>query len=540
MATRRLSALAIALILGLGLSTQGALPAIGCSCMMPDPYRGLVEADGAFVGTLIAVDRETGPIFDSSTLIDFEFEVEAALKGDIGETIVVKSAADGASCGFEMPVGERVGILLDRTGGKWEGNLCWTLDADALLAAVEGPPAPVTGSPPHVVASVSMGEAGLVALNREGDIVGYGRGLPPWLMSVCPGGERFMGTASDGSVQFWSFTDLEVVGAVPIGQETSNGVYNLVCTGEEEFFLLSGGGTGDIPDMSLLHYVAGAGGLISENVQSIVPTKTGLLAIGGDGVVHQVDTTTGDLDPVTEPLGDIRGQTAALALSPDEQHLALATVDWTRDPYVAGIAVADLTTGAWAEMPVDCDVYPIWLDGEQLTFQDSCVSEEFLVYTSDLELIGPGENPWPLAYGPPTIDETGTRFLPAEYGVDLLEPGSETAIRWARLPTYPNQVIVVPEDIRDSWTGSGFIPAPPAEIPPVTFNEPFVEPLPIEIVAPADDGRVLPLILGSALVTGVLWLILRRPGPHAPPDRAQAGSGDAVGVDGLEPPTSSL
>jgi hypothetical protein len=119
-AFRRAYVLVIALMLGLGLVFQGALPARSCTCMQPDPYAGLVEADGAFVGALVDVDGHLGPVFDSGTLIDYEFEVETAVKGDIRDTIVVKSAADGASCGLEMPVGARVGILLDRVGDQWE------------------------------------------------------------------------------------------------------------------------------------------------------------------------------------------------------------------------------------------------------------------------------------------------------------------------------------------------------------------------------------------------------------------------------------
>jgi hypothetical protein len=479
--------------------------------MQPDPYRGLVEADGAFVGALASVDRDLGPVYDSSTLVDFEFEVETALKGDIGQTIVVKSAVDGASCGFEMPLGARVGILLDRVGNQWEGNLCWTLDADALLAAAEGPPAPVSGSPPHLVASVSMGEAGLVALNRAGEIVGYGRGQPPGLLSVCPDGKEFIGHAGGNQVRTWSFSSLEEVGSVEVGPDDFYGFYSLICTGEGEFFVLTGDGAGNIPHMSLSHYVSGEGELVSEEMTNMVPTKTGLLAIGGDGVVHRVDTMTGDLQALTDPLGDIRGQTAAIALSPDEEHLAVATVDWTLEPILARMAVADLTYGAWARMPVGCDVYPAWLDDSRLTFLESCVSEEYVVYTPDLQLIGPSEEPWPVGYVTTAVDETGTRFLSAQYGVDVLEAGSESSVPWARLPTHPNQLIVVPETAREMWTGSDFMPAPPAEVPLVPFDGPVpVDPVTIE---PESGGSESPWLmgLGSAVVAGVFWLLLRRP-----------------------------
>lgn len=101
-----------------------------------------------------------------------------------------------------------MGSLLDRVGDQWEGNLCWTLDADILLAAAEGPPAPVSGSPLQLVASVSLGGAGLVALNRDGEILGYGRGQPPGQLSVCPEGQEFIGHAGGNQVRTWSFASL--------------------------------------------------------------------------------------------------------------------------------------------------------------------------------------------------------------------------------------------------------------------------------------------------------------------------------------------
>lgn len=98
MAIRRLKALVVVVLLTLGVVVQGALPAHGCTCMMPDPFGGLAEADGAFVGTLVEVDRSLSGITETGQVIDFRFEVEATLKGEIGDAVLVKSAASGASC----------------------------------------------------------------------------------------------------------------------------------------------------------------------------------------------------------------------------------------------------------------------------------------------------------------------------------------------------------------------------------------------------------------------------------------------------------
>ena len=102
--------------------------------MQPDPYAGLVEANGAFVGALVEVDRNLGPVYDSSTQVDYEFEVEAALKGDIRDTIVVKSAVDGASCGFER-----------RSGSGW--GSCWIALATIGRETSAGPSTPTPSLP---------------------------------------------------------------------------------------------------------------------------------------------------------------------------------------------------------------------------------------------------------------------------------------------------------------------------------------------------------------------------------------------------------
>jgi hypothetical protein len=57
---------------------------------------------------------------------------------------VVRSNADGASCGLEVSVGKRIGLFLSREGDVWVSGLCSQVGANELLAAAG------SGRPPVV------------------------------------------------------------------------------------------------------------------------------------------------------------------------------------------------------------------------------------------------------------------------------------------------------------------------------------------------------------------------------------------------------
>ena len=100
--------------------------ALACTCAPVDLVRDLPTADGAFVGTLLErEDREA-----TSTLL---FRVEQVYKGDISNRVEVETARGGAACGIEAPVGERIGLLLERAGGVWSSSLCSQVDPATFL-----------------------------------------------------------------------------------------------------------------------------------------------------------------------------------------------------------------------------------------------------------------------------------------------------------------------------------------------------------------------------------------------------------------------
>ena len=507
MAVRKLNALVLVVFLALGLVIQGALPAHGCSCMMPDPFGGLAEADGAFVGTLAEVDRGVAPITNSGEMIDFRFEVEATLKGDIGDVVVVKSASDGAACGIELPVGERAGFLLTQDGGEWQGNLCWTLDADVLLAAANGLPEPVQGTPPHLIVSADMGEAGLIAVDRQGQIVGYGEGPPPWMVSACPDNETFIGTSTDTTVQVWSYTNLAVVGEYQLDAQDAPWISNLVCVGPGGNPFLAISVLSGVEKSSLIRVADGITEVLAEDIETLIDTALGPVAIGSDGTLFGVDPETGSLDELVASVGDLKGQIASTALSPDGSHLALSAVNWNATPLAARVIVFDIASRVYAETEFTCDVYPVWLDDEQISIWDTCSSSVGSIYNTELELIGQDRGP-DYASAWKITDESGAVFYPDQLGITVIEPGAETGTAFGQLPGFPSAAVLVPEEARAFWEGSDFVPSPIVEgVTPVEAPPPGEFP-PIPTTT---DSPIWLIVVGAVMVGGVLWLLVRKP-----------------------------
>lgn len=130
------SVLAVLLAAG-GLLVVEAGPALACSCRAGVPVgEALSEHDGAFVGVFTGqVDpMRPGDEISSARPVLNHFTVERSVKGDIGERVEVQAAASGASCGLELEVGQRTGLLLRGEPGSWTSGLCSQLEPQALLA----------------------------------------------------------------------------------------------------------------------------------------------------------------------------------------------------------------------------------------------------------------------------------------------------------------------------------------------------------------------------------------------------------------------
>jgi LPXTG-motif cell wall-anchored protein len=97
------------------------------------------------------------------------FRVEQVYKGEINNRVEVETARDGSTCGLELAVGERVGLLLDRDGALWRTNLCSRVDPSDLLALtdVEDNALPRINWGGYVVGFLVLGLAGLLLWRRR-------------------------------------------------------------------------------------------------------------------------------------------------------------------------------------------------------------------------------------------------------------------------------------------------------------------------------------------------------------------------------------
>lgn len=146
-----------------------AADAHACTCAPVDLEQALPSADGAIIGTLLERrEPAPAPIQSSADPVTLVFRVEQVYKGDIDNRVEVVTARDGASCGLEVAVGERTGLLLDRDGDVWRSGLCSQVDpADFLaLTNVEDNTLPPVNWGGIVVGVLVLGLGGLVLLRR--------------------------------------------------------------------------------------------------------------------------------------------------------------------------------------------------------------------------------------------------------------------------------------------------------------------------------------------------------------------------------------
>ena len=168
----------------------GVQPARACSCAREDPRTVLARADAAFVGTLLE-RREGRPARSSADPVTLVFRVLESVKGRLGSTVEVVTAASGASCGVEARIGQTIGLFLERVGGVWQSNLCRQVSPSELRAAARPLPRPDGRGPVAFLVGGRFGPARTLALDAQGRTLAYGRGEGESLMvSVCPGGRR--------------------------------------------------------------------------------------------------------------------------------------------------------------------------------------------------------------------------------------------------------------------------------------------------------------------------------------------------------------
>ena len=228
---RRIPKIAVALAVTLSVFAFADGPAHACSCAIGDPRDALHASDAAFVGALVSKD-----VNDQKAI--YTFSVETSVKGDLGDSVDVESAAYGAACGFEVRVGRRIGILLRLQGdGDWAGGLCTQIDPGVLVAAGEPLPVPNGEGPIRMIVGGNFGEARVLALDGLGRTLGYGYGEGDVLaVAMCPGMERFVEAVSFdgvGSLSVRETSTLEIVRDVPLITGRFPSIHQVACLSED-------------------------------------------------------------------------------------------------------------------------------------------------------------------------------------------------------------------------------------------------------------------------------------------------------------------
>ena len=178
-------------VVALAAVAASAEPAGACSCVRQDPRTSLARSDAAFVGTLLERREGPGPIQSSADPVTLVFKVERAVKGRLPATIEVTTAADGASCGVEAKIGQRIGLFLARESGRWTSSLCAQLAPADLLAAARPLPRPNGKGPVALLVGGRFGSARTLALDARGRTLAYGAGAGETiLLAPCPGSTR--------------------------------------------------------------------------------------------------------------------------------------------------------------------------------------------------------------------------------------------------------------------------------------------------------------------------------------------------------------
>ncbi len=165
-----------------------AQPASACTCAQRDPVTMLNEADAAFVGRPIAHEiPNDGPVISSADPVVYTFEVERAVKGDIGDQVEVHSLRLGASCGIEFlsPTSNRSGITLHlNEDGTFSSGLCDMVDPDELLQYSQ-PMSPSPGRAPSDAESVPASDS--IDPVSSSDLADPGRGIPAFTIYIVLG-----------------------------------------------------------------------------------------------------------------------------------------------------------------------------------------------------------------------------------------------------------------------------------------------------------------------------------------------------------------
>jgi hypothetical protein len=538
----------VLLTLGLvaaGLTAPSLPHAVACSCDTSDTREVLPRADGAFVGTLLAIEElSTAERQSFPREVRYRLRVERALKGDIaGPEVDVYSWPGGGSCGFDDPVGSRLGMLLSRDGQHWTSELCSQEDPDVLVRAAQPLPPPDGRAPPAVLVGTTHGPGRMLSFDGAGRVVAYGGGDGAVTdIAFCPGNGALaeaysldpgsLGGAPFSGLAIRSAGDLAVIDQQEIDGEALGPVAlaDIACRGREATdvvaFVVDDSHPGGYPDRYRGRVLSWAphGDRLREVWQGpaqaavFTPEGTSVYVNGGPEGRDLLRIDLTDLDrPVAHPLVRLPAGTGPLALAPGGRHLAGTTSNSYNPPPDGAIkaVIVDL-----AASPVRVAEYglgnrdsgtrygqAVWSGPDRVVFAPNSDESEVQVFDTALTPVASWSG-WGSSGGPLAV--VGDRLLGLVWRatIEVAPLVSGPVTRWADLEGgIPGTLVAFP----------GGAPIESAEPSPTSTTHTNGDGGSSEAAGPGGGrsgtaGR--PLLFGGAgvvaLAAGVVALVRRR------------------------------
>jgi hypothetical protein len=134
-------AVIVAVALTAALLGLNAKRAEACSCLTPEPNAMLANSEAAFLGTYVGLGdriKDDDNVFGPQQ--GYNFTVDTWLSGPFdGAEIMVKSADNGAACGFEFQPGAAVAVFIREIDDKGRpvSGLCSSMDGDQARATLD-------------------------------------------------------------------------------------------------------------------------------------------------------------------------------------------------------------------------------------------------------------------------------------------------------------------------------------------------------------------------------------------------------------------
>ena len=349
----------LTLLAAVAVMLAGAATAGACSCVGGDPRDRLSEARAAFVGTVIEA-RETG-----EGRRTYRMTVEEAFKGDL--PAIVEVSSDGRStCGIDLALGQRTGLLLRRAAPPYEVGICDEIAPEELEAATQPYPSGSGAGTARLLAAGGFHDAGLAALDGRGRLIGWAFGSRGDAVDVCPGARYALQAGDDVSVI--RLRDLTVVGRRKLPDEATSAVRCLSRSGDRLSALTFDLGVGS--DRRRLIAVRD-GRLrevdIRESASAVLGVRSAYLVSARSAAFRltRIDYATGR----TRVMLRRRGSAGSLTLSPDGRNLAFVWASPGRRPYRLGI-VSTADPARARTRPIGRSHAPLWLSNRRLAVPD--------------------------------------------------------------------------------------------------------------------------------------------------------------------------